>query len=100
MEGTPDWVLEIVSTSSVRKDTQLLRQRYYQAGIAEYWLIDTRGAAINFQILRHEPAGYVEAPARRGGWRQSQVFARAFRLARRPGRMGLWQYTLHMTAVR
>src|SRR5690606_39218832 len=34
--GTPDWVLEIVSPSSVRKDKIQLRRAYYEAGIPEY----------------------------------------------------------------
>ena len=38
--GVPDLVVEVVSTSSVRKDTKLLRRQYYQAGIPEYWLVD------------------------------------------------------------
>ena len=29
--GTPDWVLEVVSDSSVEKDTQTLRQAYHRA---------------------------------------------------------------------
>ena len=33
--------LEVVSSSSVRKDTVDLRDRYYKAGILEYWLVDT-----------------------------------------------------------
>src|SRR6266851_2202000 len=35
--GTPDWVLEVVSDSSVTKDTYELRDAYYRAGIPEYW---------------------------------------------------------------
>src|SRR5262249_15185108 len=43
LQGTPDWVLEIVSRWSVQKDTQLLRAAYHRARIPEYWLIDARG---------------------------------------------------------
>src|SRR5256885_8764701 len=42
LEGTPDMVLEVVSESSVQKDTKRLRQLYWQAGIREYWLVDAR----------------------------------------------------------
>src|SRR5205814_2735662 len=38
IEGTPDWVLEVLSKSSVRKDTVQLRKAYHRAGIREYWL--------------------------------------------------------------
>ena len=44
LEGTPDLVLEVVSKSSVRKDTVILRDLYYKAGIEEYWLVDARKA--------------------------------------------------------
>src|SRR6266404_6247217 len=40
--GTPDMTLEVVSTSSVKKDLELLMDLYWQAGIQEYWLIDSR----------------------------------------------------------
>src|SRR5205823_9972930 len=40
LEGTPDMVLEVVSDSSVEKDTVILRQAYAEAGIREYWLVD------------------------------------------------------------
>jgi Uma2 family endonuclease len=93
LEGTPDWVLEIVSPRSVRKDTETLREDYHRAGVPEYWLVDARGEAVIFQIFRHRRNGYV-AVAQRGGWRRSQVFGRRFRLERRHDRLGQWQYRL------
>jgi len=95
IEGTPDWVLEIVSDSSFVKDTQLLRTAYQRAGITEYWLVDARGPEILFRILQWRKTGYVAAPSR-GGWQRSAVFGRHFRLVRETARMGLWEYTLHM----
>lgn len=94
-EGTPDWVMEIVSDSSVRKDTRLLRERYHRAGIPEYWLIDARGEDVDFQILLHRPEGYVRAP-HKGKWQRSQVFGRQFRLTRKRDPIGCWFYTLQM----
>jgi Uma2 family endonuclease len=99
-EGTPDWVMELVSDSSVGKDTRLLREAYHRAGIPEYWLIDARGDEIHFQILLRQPDGYEPAPQRRGGWQESPVFGRLFRLQRRRGRLGLWQYTLQVKPLR
>lgn len=93
--GTPDWVLEVVSQSSVRKDTEQLRGAYHRAGIPEYWLIDARGATIAFQVLYRRKNSYVAAPAR-DGWRRSRVFGRAFRLDRQSDALGLWEYTLHI----
>jgi Uma2 family endonuclease len=95
IEGKPDWVLEIVSDSSVVKDTQPLRAAYHRAGIPEYWLVDARGAEILFQILQWRKTGYVAVP-KRGGWQRSPVFGRHFRLVRETARLGLWEYTLQM----
>src|SRR5262245_59660085 len=53
LEGSPDMALEVLSDSSVRKDTVRLRQLYWEAGIREYWLVDARREPIVFDILRH-----------------------------------------------
>lgn len=95
IEGTPDWVLEVISDSSVEKDTDRLREAYHRAGIPEYWLIDARGDAIDFQILYHDDSGYTAAP-RRGDWQHSRIFDRTFRLDRQRDALGLWEYTLHV----
>lgn len=97
LEGTPDWVMEIVSQWSVQKDTRKLRAAYHRARIPEYWLIDARGEEIDFQILVHRKAGYV-AVAPRDGWYPSRVFGRSFRLERRRNRMGRWQYKLQVAS--
>jgi Uma2 family endonuclease len=94
IEGTPDWVLEVISDSSVDKDTIKLREAYHRAGVREYWLIDARGDAIDFQILYCSKDFYEAAP-QQGGWQQSRVFGRSFRLDRRLNQFGLWEYTLH-----
>jgi Uma2 family endonuclease len=91
--GSPDWALEVVSESSVRKDTKLLRVAYHRAGIREYWLVDARGAEISFQILYWRKSGYVAAP-NRAGWQHSRVFERSFRLVREADRLGMFEYTL------
>jgi Uma2 family endonuclease len=95
IEGTPDWVLEVISHSSVTKDTKKLRRAYHRAGIREYWLIDARGDTIDFQILYWRKKGYVAAP-NRDGWQRSEVFGREFRLVRERNRLGRWEYTLEI----
>jgi Uma2 family endonuclease len=95
MEGSPDWVLEIVSEHSVRKDTVRLRERYHRAGIGEYWLIDARAEEIEFTILLHGKGGYREAEGKKG-WQTSPLFKRRFRLVRRRGRRNHWEYTLQV----
>lgn len=93
--GTPDWVCEIVSDSSVEKDTQLLVDAYHQAGIREYWLIDARGSEISFQLLIWSPAGF-QAAENRDGWHTSPVFGREFQFNRTRDRLNRWRYHLQL----
>ena len=93
--GSPDWVLEIVSDSSVQKDKFRLKELYWKAGIGEYWLIDARGGAIEFEIYRHAPKGYVAA-RRLGGWLKSNVFGKSFRLSQQTAADGQPEYALEM----
>jgi len=96
LQGAPDWVVEIVSQSSVVKDTRTLRESYHRAGVPEYWIIDARYDEIAFQILRYRRDRYV-AVAPREGWLRSRAFGRGFRLERRRDRLGRWRYTLRVT---
>jgi Uma2 family endonuclease len=95
LEGAPDWVLEVVSDSSVKKDLVQLREAYYRAGIREYWIVDARGDELVFQILIRRKNGYVAAPVK-DGWQRSKVFDRSFRLDRILDDFGQWDYTLHV----
>lgn len=94
VQGSPDWVMEIVSDGSVKKDTKQLRQAYHRARISEYWLIDARGDDIRFQILLWRKPGYVASPLSEDGWQRSKVFGREFKLVRQRNRRGGWHYTL------
>jgi Uma2 family endonuclease len=93
LEGTPDMVLEIVSTSSVEKDTQTLPELYWRAGVPEYWLVDARAERLEFDIFRYASDGYV-AVRKHGGWVTSRVFGRSFRLARQTDDAGNPEFTL------
>ena len=55
--GVPDLVVEVVSDGSVDKDTEWLLSKYWNAGIAEYWLIDGRSGPPRFTLYRHGPKG-------------------------------------------
>jgi Uma2 family endonuclease len=96
LQGTPDWVMEVVSDSSVQKDTKRLRRAYHAAGIPEYWLIDARGQAIDFELLQWRKSGYVAAAQSKDGWRRSRIFGHDFQLVRRRNRRGAWHYTLRV----
>jgi Uma2 family endonuclease len=95
LRGCPDWVLEIVSPSSVQKDTMLLPAAYYRAGVREYWLIDARGDSLQFTVFARGAEEFLPAPPREG-WAASEVFGREFRLDRGRDRIGGWRYTLHV----
>jgi Uma2 family endonuclease len=93
IRGTPDLVLEVVSQSSVQKDTVEMPVQYHRAGIPEFWLVDARGEEIDFRILTRRPKKYVRTRVT-GGWSYSPTFERRFRLTRRPNRGGLQNYRL------
>lgn len=97
LRGSPDWVLEIVSRSSVQKDTVKLKKLYFKAQVREYWIIDARGKEIEFQILVRGKAGFVAQP-KRAGWIRSEVFGRRFAIKRRSYRK-FWKYTLEVAAA-
>jgi Uma2 family endonuclease len=95
LEGSPDMVLEVVSRSSVHKDTVVLRQAYWEAGVREYWLVDARSAPPSFDILRRTSRGYAATP-KRDGWLESAVFGKSFRLVQGTSKLGHPVYTLEV----
>ncbi len=95
LAGTPDMALEIISKFSVHKDTVILRDLYWKAGIPEYWLVDVRKEPLRFDILRHSTRGYV-ANRRQDSWIKSTVFGRAFLLETEKDRLGNPQFFLRV----
>jgi Uma2 family endonuclease len=93
LEGSPDMVLEVVSASSVQKDTVILRQAYWQAGIREYWLVDARQEPVRFEIFRRTAKGFTATP-KRDGWLKSAVFGKSFQLTQRTNALDHPEYTL------
>lgn len=96
--GTPDMVLEIVSPSSERKDYSVLMDRYFRAGIREYWLMDGNEEELVFHIYHASTTGYSPIPLE-NGWLASAVFGRRFRMERSRARDDQWQYTLHVASL-
>jgi Uma2 family endonuclease len=93
LSGSPEMTLEVVSSWSVRKDRKVLRDLYWRAGVSEYWLVDARGAAPRFDILRRTTHGYAAARAR-DGWVKSKLFGRPFRLVQEADPLGHPRYRL------
>jgi Uma2 family endonuclease len=87
-------VLEVVSNSSVEKDTDILPEAYARAGIPEFWRIDAR-AGVSFEVFRLTPEGY--APSREAdGWWRSEAFGRSFRLTAATDPLGDPTYRLEV----
>jgi Uma2 family endonuclease len=95
IEGTPDIVLEVVSRHSVSKDSKVLRDLNWRAGIPEYWLVNARKENLQFEILSWTTRGYC-ATRRRQGWLKSKVFDRSFLFETKPDRLGHPQFFLRM----
>ena len=92
--GSPDMVMEVVSRSSVRKDTRILRASYFKAGVQEYWLIDAREDEIDFQILVRGENDFEPAQPDDSGYCQSPVFGCRFLLSRSRNPVGGYRYQL------
>lgn len=58
MDGPPDLAVEIVSPDSVDRDYEDKRQRYEEAGVREYWVINPMEQAALFLILTDD--GFAE----------------------------------------
>jgi Uma2 family endonuclease len=93
IEGSPDMVLEVVSPSTVHKDTVALKELYAKAGVREYWLVDARREQLTFTIWQLRATGYVAA-RKSGGWLRSTVFGKSFRLTRDKDESGHPEFNL------
>jgi Uma2 family endonuclease len=94
IEGAPDLIIEIVSDSSVTKDTKRLPAAYFAAGVREFWLVDARREELMFRIHSRGPERFVSRRADREGYQRSSVLGRRFRLNRHRDARGHWQYDL------
>ncbi len=93
--GSPDLVVEVVSPSSVVKDTEWLMSQYHEAGVSEYWLIDARREGEPaFAIYRRTTKEFVAVRKSRG-WLKSPVFGKSFRLVCTE-QFGLTDYVLEV----
>ncbi len=94
LEGPPDLIVEIVSDSSVTKDTQRLPAAYWRAGVEEFWLADARGETLVFEIHRRGRSAYEAVVPDAEGFQHSAVFKTRFRLSRRRNQHGRWVFDL------
>ncbi len=94
MEGPPDLIVEIVSDASVRKDTERLPAAYDRAGVTEFWLVDSRGPDLLFQIHTRRSSGYQPVAPDAEGFQHSAVLGCAYRLERGRNRHGRLTFDL------
>jgi Uma2 family endonuclease len=94
IEGSPDFVCEIISDSSEQKDTVRLAEGYFAAGVTEYWLVDARGESMDFSILTRGKDAFVPVEMDADGYQISCVFQRRYHFTRDRGPDGHWTYHL------
>ncbi|GHU09309.1 hypothetical protein FACS1894151_06810 [Spirochaetia bacterium] len=51
--GAPDFVIEILSPSTVRKDTVIKLNKYLNAGVREYWLAEPESKTVMVCVLEN-----------------------------------------------
>lgn len=93
-EGAPDLVVEILSDSSVKKDTERLPPACFAAGVIEYWLVDARRETLEFIIHRRGLEGYEPADVDAEGYQHSSVMGCWYRLDRFRNPRGRLKYDL------
>jgi Uma2 family endonuclease len=94
LEGAPDLVVEIVSDTSVAKDTQRLPDAYFKAGVGEFWLVDARREPLVFRIHQRGESAYRPVDVGADGFQASAVFACSFRLDGSRDPAGNWTFDL------
>ena len=94
VEGMADLVVEIVSDSSVKKDTRRSPPAYFQAGVAEYWLVNARRHPPVLLIHHRGPNGFEPVSADADGFQSSAVLGRRYRLDSTRDSKGNWEFDL------
>ncbi len=96
IEGPPELIVEVVSDSSVKKDTKRLPPAYFAGGVPEFWLVDARKGRLDFQIHARGESGYVPVPTDADGFQRSAVLGSRFQLEKRINSHGRPMYVLHV----
>ncbi len=56
--GAPDWIIEIISKSTAKKDAKIKYELYAENGVKEYWLVYPAEQIIQQFVLNEEIAQY------------------------------------------
>lgn len=97
VEGSPEIIVEVISPTSVKKDEKTLREKYWEAGVQEYWLADSRKVP-SLSILKRTARGFVTVKANAQGWLRSEVLGALCRLLSKPGPAATTKVELEMKA--
>jgi Uma2 family endonuclease len=94
LEGAADLIVEIVSDSSVVKDTRRLPEAYFRAGVPEFWLVDARKKELLFSIHIRGASGFEAVAADAEGFQHSTVLDCRYRLDGARDERGFWTFDL------
>lgn len=53
-QGAPDWIIEIVSPSSVKMDYERKVKLYRESGVREYWIVGAERETVTVYDFEHE----------------------------------------------
>ena len=56
--GPPDFVVEILSPSTEKRDTVIKHKKYMESGVREYWIVDLKRRSV-FVYLKDDPIGRI-----------------------------------------
>jgi Uma2 family endonuclease len=98
IEGAADLVVEIVSDTSVAKDTRRLPAAYFKAGVREFWLADARGKNPTFIIHRPSANGFEPVAVDAEGFQRSATLGCRYRLDAARDPKGNWEFDLREEA--
>jgi Uma2 family endonuclease len=95
--GSPELIVEVVSNSSSKKDEQILPVKYYQAGVMEYWIVDSRKSPV-MTIMKRGKQGFITSSSQ-DGWHHSEVLAAQCRLVLSPADAATTDVSLEMRSL-
>ncbi len=52
--GAPDWIIEIISSHTTKKDFQIKFDLYEEAGVREYWIVEPRNQTVEVFTLEDD----------------------------------------------
>jgi Uma2 family endonuclease len=59
-QGVPDLIVEVLSPSTRHRDRGIKLEAYRDAGVPEYWLVDSKARTVVVQVLSEDRSRYTE----------------------------------------